>query len=103
MSNIETELRFIREELTRLQEKSGLRPVAVRTEVAAWMIGFKPTKFKALLRAKEIHSFRVDRVRLVAVAELERWVALQSQPPGLRYPKTRGKTEEEKIRAKMRR
>ena len=105
MSNAEIvrEMGFIREALEQLLRRQGLKPITVRMEVAAWMIGFKLTKFKELLRDGTIDSFTQDRVRLVRVAELERWADAQSKPIALRFPKTRGKTEEEKIRAKMRR
>lgn len=102
MNEVEKELRFIRAELEMLLSRQGLKPVAVRMEVAAWMVGFKLTKMKQLVKRGDIDSFLVDRVRLIRVAELERWAAAQSTAVGLQYPKvpkTRRKTVGEQIRA----
>lgn len=100
---VELELRLIRESLEKLLSRQGLKPVALRVPDAAWAIGMKLTKFKQLLRRGDIDSFTVDRVRLVRVAELERWCEAQSKQVALRFPRTRGRTEEEKILAKLRR
>lgn len=105
MSNTELELQLlsIRAGLEKLLSRNGVKPIALRLEEAAWSIGFKMTKFKQLLRRGEIDSFTVDRTRFVRVAELERWVDAQATQVPLRFRRTRGKTEEEKILAKLRR
>lgn len=99
-SNVEKELEFIRAELSKLLARSGVKPVAMKVPVAAWAVGLGETKFKSLLRSKEIDSFTVGKCRLVRVAELERWAEAQSKHVEVRYPKTK-KSVGQKIRAAL--
>lgn len=101
MGDIEKELRFIRVELSALLSRAAIRPVALKVPEAAQAISLGQTKFRALLKSREIDSFTVDRCRLVRVAELERWAESRSVPVTIRQPKTRRKTESEKIRAAL--
>jgi len=108
MSEIERELRFVRaglEAVLKRMEARLSRPVAVSMEDAAAMTGLGLTKFKQLVRKRVFNTFLVDRRRLVRVQELEDWAARESvaMMPTRRQPKTKGRTESEKILAKMRR
>ena len=87
--------------LRRMDARLG-RPVAVSVADAAQMLGLGATKFRQLLKRREVSSFLVDRRRLVRVQELEDWALRQSAPVSLRFPKTKGKTEGEKVRAALR-
>ncbi len=106
MSDVEGELRRVRlglEAVLRRLESRLSQPVAVSMQDAAWSLGLGDTKFSELVRRKEIPTFRVDRRRLVRVADLEEWAQRQSAPIALRMPKTRGRTEEEKVVAALKR
>ncbi len=106
MGDLASEMRSIRmgiEAVLRRMEGRLTRPVALSMEDAAASIGLGLTKFSELVRRKEISTFRVDRRRLVRTQELEDWAARQSTPVLVRMPKTRGRTEGEKIRAALKR
>ena len=88
--------------LSTLLARSGVKPVAVGIDVAAWMISMGPSSFKKLIKKREIDSFLVgQRRRLVRVAEIERWAESRASPVVVRYPKSRGKGEGDKIRAAL--
>lgn len=104
MGRLEAELRSIRleiEKVLRRMEGRLMRPVALKMEDAAWAIGVGDTKLAQLVRRGDIATFRVDRRRLVRVVELEEWALRQSVPVPLRFPKTRKKTEGDKVRAAL--
>ncbi len=80
-----------------------MRPVAWSMEDAAWAIGIGDTKFRQLVKRGDVPTFMIDRRRLVRVQDLEDWAQRQAAPVLLRYPKTKRKTEGDKVRAALKR
>lgn len=97
------ELRVLRREFERLREQiEKPRSLAVRQSEAADMLSVGLTYLKRLVRLGELSTIRRGRLRLIMVAELQRWLEANARTPVTRVPKTRRKTESEKIRAALR-
>lgn len=104
MGNVEAELRAIRVEIEKVLkslDRQAVKPIALSMEEAAESVSLGDTKFAQLVKRGEIATFRVERRRLVRVQELEDWAQRQTLPVPVRIPKTRRKTEGDKVRAAL--
>ncbi len=99
------EVRALRLAFERLQDsvqQGGDRPQAYRLPAAAKQLGFKLTFLKKKIRSGEINSVKSGRVRLVTAKEIDRWLSSNAVTPSERVPKTKRKSEGDKVRDGLR-
>jgi excisionase family DNA binding protein len=62
-----------------IEEAKSARPLAVRVREACRLTGIGRSKLYELIGARELGTFKIGTMTLIATAELERFLAVQAE------------------------